>query len=101
MCIGHYFQVKSCFKYIVVLVYVSNKTECFSYKGGCGLHALRYLKQKLAWTTNKWSWFISNVMLLTIAKRTKELHMYSSFKAYIIYNCKIQFLLCWTVISTY
>ena len=26
-------------------IYVSNETECFSYKGGCGMSALKHLKR--------------------------------------------------------
>ena len=37
-------------------LYISHKTECFSYKGECGVHVLRCLKEELAWphhyTTN-------------------------------------------------
>ena len=28
--------------------------ECFSYKGGDGIHVLRHLKEELAGTTEKW-----------------------------------------------
>ena len=42
-------------------LYISNKIECFSYKGrcvmcGCLCHVLRSLKEKLAWATDKWLW---------------------------------------------
>ena len=45
---------------------MSNKTERFSYKGGCGvhgLHVLSRLKGELAWATDKRLQVISNIML--------------------------------------
>ena len=38
-CISHYF----CFKSRLNQSYISNKTEHFSYKGGCDTHVLRHL----------------------------------------------------------
>ena len=35
------------------LLYVSNKTECFSYKGESGIRILRHLKEELALATDK------------------------------------------------
>ena len=48
--------------------YISNKTKCFSYKGGCGVrgrtvHVSRCLKEELAWATYKRFQVISNIML--------------------------------------
>ncbi len=37
--------------------------EHFSYKGGCGIHVLMHLEEKLAWATDKKLWVISNIML--------------------------------------
>ena len=31
-------------------LYISNKMECFSYKGKCGISVLGHLKEELAWT---------------------------------------------------
>ena len=45
---------------------MSNKTECFCYKGGSGMqgvHVSRLLKEELAWATDKWLQLISNMML--------------------------------------
>ena len=45
-------------------MYISNKMEHFSHKGGCGVHGgahiSKHLKEKLAWATDKWLWTISN-----------------------------------------
>ena len=38
--------------------------ECFSYKGGYGMHLSRRLKEKLAWATDKRFWVISIAMLV-------------------------------------
>ena len=32
--------------------------ECFSYKGGCGIHVLRHLKDERAWDIDKQFQFI-------------------------------------------
>ena len=47
-------------------LYISNKTERFSYKGGCvvcGSTHIKAFKEELAWATHKWFWLISNIML--------------------------------------
>ena len=38
--------------------------EHVSYKGGCGMHVSRHLKEELIWAIERWFSFISNVMLL-------------------------------------
>ena len=38
--------------------------ECFSYKGGCGVHVSRHMKEWLAWAIDKLLWYISIEMLL-------------------------------------
>ena len=45
-------------------LYISNKTERFSYKGGCGVCRSYVSRQELAWTTDKRFRVISNIMLL-------------------------------------
>ena len=40
--------------------------ECFSYKGGCGIHEhtrIEILKEELVWVIDKQLWVISNKML--------------------------------------
>ena len=40
-------------------LYISNKTEHFSYKGGCGMHGrtrIETFKEELAWATDKQLW---------------------------------------------
>ena len=37
---------------VILTVAVSNKTECFSYKGGCRLWISKHLKEELAWALN-------------------------------------------------
>ena len=37
--------------------------KCFSYKGGCGVHVSKRLKEELAWAIDKRLWVISNKML--------------------------------------
>ena len=59
-------------------LYISNKTEHFSCKGGCvvcvGVHVLRHFKEELAWATDKWLRIMSNVMLFkTVSYSTKKL----------------------------
>ena len=48
-------------------LYMSNKMEYFSYKGGCGIRECTlikaFIKEKLAWAIDKWLWVISNKML--------------------------------------
>ena len=41
-------------------LYISKKTECFSYDGGYGACVSRQFKQVLTWTTNKQFWDINN-----------------------------------------
>ena len=46
-------------------LYMSNKTEHFSYKGGCGIRGrtcIKAIKEKLVWATDKQLQFISNIM---------------------------------------
>ena len=57
---------------------MSNKIECFSYKGGCGVreHTVRVsrnLKEKLAWAIDKWLCVNSNKMLFKNNYATKKL----------------------------
>ena len=42
-CLNHYFQFNSPLKQL----YINNKMEYFSYKGGCGISILRHLKEEL------------------------------------------------------
>ena len=58
--ISCYFQFKSYLKQL----YISHKTEHFSYKNGCGVCVLGYLKEELTLAIDKWFQFISNIMLL-------------------------------------
>ena len=47
-------------------MYVSNKMECFTYKGGCGMHGHTHIKvfeRRVAWATDKRLQAISNIML--------------------------------------
>ena len=44
---------------------MSNKTDCFSNKGGCvvvGVQVLRCLKEELAWAADTWLQVISSTM---------------------------------------
>ena len=46
-------------------LYMSNKTDCFSNKGGCvvvGIQVLRCLKEELAWAADTWLQVISSTM---------------------------------------
>ena len=46
-------------------LYISNKMECFSYKGECGIHGHMHIgmfKEELAWVTDKRLWVNSNIM---------------------------------------
>ena len=45
-------------------LYISNKIEHFSYKGGCGIHGHNAYKQELAWVTDKWLLVFSNIKQL-------------------------------------
>ena len=48
-------------------LYISNKMECFSYKGGCGgvgICISRHLKEELALVTDERLQVISNTMLM-------------------------------------
>ena len=50
-------------------LYLSNKTEHFSYKGGCGIceHMhINALKEELAWAIDKWLQIISYIMLFKV-----------------------------------
>ena len=47
--LSHYFYRKGHIKQL----YITNKMECFSYKGGYGISIARYLKEKLAWAIDK------------------------------------------------
>ena len=40
-------------------MYTSNRMECFSHKGGCGICVPRCLKEELAWKIDKWLQLIS------------------------------------------
>ena len=42
---------------------MSNKTEHFSYKGGCGMHGRTCIKASKRRATDKWLQVISNIML--------------------------------------
>ena len=45
-------------------LYTSNETECFNYKGGCGVHmhtGIEVFKEELAYTTDKRLHVISNL----------------------------------------
>ena len=58
-------------------LYMSNKTEHFSYKGGCcmcGCAHIKAFKEDLAWAKGIRLWVISNIMLFktVILLRTKE-----------------------------
>ena len=47
-------------------LYMSNKTEHFSHKDGCGVHGctrIEAIKEELAWGTDKQLQVISNIML--------------------------------------
>ena len=69
-CISCYFHINSCLKQL----YISSKTEHFSYNGGCGIHVLRCLIGELAWAVNKRLQFISNKMLpKTVSYTSREL----------------------------
>ena len=58
-------------------LYISNKTEHFSYKGGCdvcGHTHIEVFKRRAAWATDKWLWVFSNIMLFkTVIHTTKKL----------------------------
>ena len=58
-------------------LYISNKVECFSYKGGCdvlGCTRIEASKEELTWATDKWLLIISNIMLFkTVIYTTKKL----------------------------
>ena len=44
---------------------MSNKTECFSCKGGCGIRErtrIEALKEELAWAIDKHNWVSTNTM---------------------------------------
>ena len=50
-------------------LYISNKTESFSCKSGCGVHGctrIETFKEELAWATDKQLQVISNIMLFKI-----------------------------------
>ena len=53
-CISHSFNFNS------YLNQLSNKTECFSNKNGCGV---RHLEEELSWAIDKKLQVISNIML--------------------------------------
>ena len=60
-----YKPLLQCKSYLKQL-YMSNKTERFSYKGGygcVGVHIPRRLKEELAWATDKWLQVINNIIL--------------------------------------
>ena len=60
-CISHCFHFKSSVKQL----YISNKTECFSYKGGYGIHecmCIEAFTKELVWAIDKQLWVISNIM---------------------------------------
>ena len=44
-------------------LYISNKTEHFSYKSGYGLTHIETFKKELAWVIDNWLQFIINMML--------------------------------------
>ena len=48
---------------------MSNKTERFSYKGGCGVRKHKRIKvfKELCWAIDKWLQVISNKMLFKTA----------------------------------
>ena len=52
--------------------YVRNKTEHFSYKGGCGVHVSRHLKEVLAQAKDK---CISNVLFKTVSFITTDINL--------------------------
>ena len=54
-----YNYVNGCLKQL----YISNKTEHFSYKVDVVWHVSKHLKEELAWATVKRLWVVSNVML--------------------------------------
>ena len=45
------------------MLYISSKTECFSYKSECGMMHIKPFKEELAWATYKPLRVISNIML--------------------------------------
>ena len=60
--ISHFIHFNSSLKRL----YISNKMERFSSKGGCGGHeraSVEALREELAWAIDKWFWVISNIML--------------------------------------
>ena len=62
--VGHEFTLPQYLKQL----YISNKTECFSCKSGCGVcghtHIKSY-KEKLAWSINKWLQVNNTIILFT------------------------------------
>ena len=59
------------------LLYISNKTECFRYKGGCGVHGhhmcIKAFKRR-AWATGEQLWTIRNIILFkTVTYTTNKL----------------------------
>ena len=47
-------------------LYISNKMEQFSYRGGCGIcgfTCIEAFKRRVAWAIDKWFWVIGNIML--------------------------------------
>ena len=47
------------------LLYITNKMECFNYKGGCDMHGRKCIEllEELAWVRDKQLRIISNIML--------------------------------------
>ena len=62
----NYHFISRCFTFTVVL-HVSNKTESFSYRGGCGVCGcckhIKAFKEELAWTPDKCIQVINDIML--------------------------------------
>ena len=57
-------------------LYISNKIEHFSYKGGsdvCGRTRIERFKEGLVWVKDKWLRVISSIMLFKNSNTTKKL----------------------------